>query len=63
MISPLTWIRTRVRDAVLAGIGDALVSLDGTDNATATLQLSALLAPVLPAPEDEAAPAPARRAV
>jgi hypothetical protein len=55
-LNPLAWIRASVRNAVLAGVGDALAELDaGGDDATAAAALRARLAPPsapLPAPPE-----------
>ncbi len=49
-----TWLRTRTRDAVLAGVGDAVMALDGADDGTSDA-LAALTARLqsLPRPSPE----------
>ncbi len=52
-----TYLRNRVRDAVLAGVNDAMIALDGDDPAPALADLRARLAKALPGPtEDDEAP-------
>jgi hypothetical protein len=50
------WLRSKVRAAVLAGIGDAAAELDpgdGPEVAAAVSQLEARMRPGLPAPDRE----------
>ena len=55
MLSFWNWIRERSRQAVLAGVADAVQDLDGNgpaDTADAVALLEARLQPALPAPLD-----------
>lgn len=54
-MNPLSWLRNRVREAVLAGIEDGLQALDDTpDTRPAVEALEARIRPQLPAPEEKA---------
>ena len=60
-----SYLRTKVRDSILAGVHDALTEIDGADTATGAAgggnvlaSLRAKLAPALPAPADMAFPTP-----
>ncbi len=57
-----TWLRTRTRDAILAGVSDAVMALDGTDDGTSDA-LAALTARLqaLPRPSPEPTDEPARK--
>jgi hypothetical protein len=58
-----SWIRSKVRAAVLAGLGDAAAELDAGDGpevAEAVARLQARIQPALPAPAPEPAGGVAR---
>jgi hypothetical protein len=54
-MNPFAWLRARVRDAVLAGLGDALEQLNNgapADLADAAARLESRTRPALPAPAE-----------
>lgn len=57
-LNPLAWIRSSVRDAVLAGFADGLAVIDpgSADAATAADALRQRLAAPLPRPEGQGRP-------
>ena len=57
MLSPFSWLRARVRTAILEGVGDALTVLDA-DGSPVTIDIpEALAAKLRPALPSAAAPA------
>lgn len=57
LLSPFQWLRNAARNAILSGVGDALVEVAGPDTAQPPLTLADLQHRLaLPAPEPEEEP-------